>query len=938
MQKRLHVVLRLQNKLRMNMIKKALYIAFTSCFLTSHLESTIAVGDPAAAPGTTFSFNVGFAQYNENQNRPRLWLASSQTITDDRAKSYALSYIDQIPAEPIANPATGQQYFPTAWPMANPEGAFVFFYNPTTNLVETTNIPNPIYGEAFAFFDMFLNKPVFVMASDLSKVYYGYDIDHPPVGATQRFNKTELLLHDFGSGQNIATLLGANDGIYTAYSSGTFGTNTSYIAKFTQGALAQQGSEKPQPYLQLLAQEQVSVNTPALTNNGPNLASLGSSIALQNFATMTYAGVQAKANNGGASATGIMVVNTVLTEGVYSLSFTPIASSSVISSAFNTVVSAPSHQTIRIKNIAGMRTSTSLNYLIVARDRGTGPQSIYAVPLVSKPGDGYGQIADFTQISNAFGTNPPVFVQRTFDTVLTNPSQIQIDGAFSDQITVGGPIPLANGNIEDLYAVGDSVYIVIGSPYATGTQPGTFRSQAIFAQDGHIINWSPWTRVLGSDNPMLYSHVNKSFTSNFYVSDPTGSGTTFNTVSQTQWTAFQNLSTMFQYSTGAQGGVQGLFNFGQTTPGFNNAMSLLATTGFNNVTIGQTGSISGGNFKILNMTTSDVVTFTNVNNSGALVALELAHSGSNHWLFAGGATGLYVLTDNSTGCTQVGNFTSIANFNAGQTWKTVGDFSYIKKLIWDETFLYVLTPTTIYQIELDPNKFKENPSADLNAKKIMLSYNLFKNSYFLDLIIDHGFCIAGTTQGLYSFNITTNSTATNVAYIAIPDGLPAASQLIVIANSDTPQSNFKTTSNLVVLNNSFATQQARINRFVIEDETVIPFNDAILNDNANPNGIPTSFIKFEQYVSNYFTDGSWNLASNYFLGATQPKAVSSPSLLQIYSGVRNGASSSGSILHLSSAYVPAQFLKQTNMFLGITRESTSGAYIASGNFQARINA
>lgn len=935
MQKRLHVVLRLQNKLRMNMIKKALYIAFTSCFLTSHLESTIAVGDPVAAPGTTFSFNVGFAKYNENQNRLRLWLASSQVITDELAKPYALSYIDQIPAEPIANPATGQQYFPTAWPMANPEGAFVFFYNPTKNLVETTNIANPIYGQAFAFFEMFSNKPVFVMANDLSKLYYGYDIDHPPVGATQRFNKTELLLYDFGQGQNIASLLGAYDGIYAAYSSGTFGTSPSSIARFTQGALAQEDSEKPQPYLQLLASEPVSVSTPALTNGGSNLASLGSSITMQSFATMTYAGVQAKALNGGATATGIMVVNNVLTDGVYSILFTPIASSSVISPTFNTVVSAPSSQTIRIKNISGMKTSTSLNYLIVARDNGTGPQSIYAVPLVSKPGDGYGQIADFTQITNVFGVNPPMFAQRAFDSVLTDPSQIQIGGPYAEQITVGGSIPLANGNIQDLYTNGDSVYIVIGSPYATGTKPGTFQSQAIFAPEGHIISWTPWSRVMASDNPMIYSHVSKSTTSNFYVADVTGSGSRFNTVIQTQWTAYQNLSVMFQYSAGAQGGVQGLFNFGQTTPGFNNSMSLLATTGFNNVTVGQTGTAADGNFKVLDMQTSDVVTWKNINNSGALVALELAHSGANHWLFAAGVTGLYVLTDNTTGCTKIGDFTSVSDFNAGQTWKNVGDFSYIKKLIWDETFLYVLTPTALYQIELDPNKFKENPSVELNPKTITLSSNLSKNSYLLDLIIDNGFCIAGTTQGLYSYNVNTNNQITN---INIPDGLSAASQLFVVANSSKSQSNFKTLSNLIVLNNSFGTEQARINRFVIKDETVTPFNDALLNDNANPNGIPSSLIKFNQYVSNYFTDGSWNLASNYFLGTTQPKGVSSPSLLQLFSGLKNGESSSKVILHLSSAYVPAQYLKETNMFLGITRESTSGAYIASGNFPARINA
>lgn len=921
------------------MIKKALYIAFTSCFLASHLESTVAIGDPDAPAGATFSFNVGFAKFNQNDNRARLWIASGQTITNDAAKPFALCYIDQLTAEPIANPATGQQYFPTAWPMANPEAAFIFNYNQTTKLVESTTIPNPIYGAEFAFFDIFSNKPLFVMTGDLGKLYYGYEIDHPPVQAVQRFNKTELLLYNLGAGQTVASILGASDGIYAAYSSGTFGTDSSSIAKFLQSSQSQPDAAKPQPFLQMLATTPVSTSTPALTNSGADLASLGNSISLHGFSSMTYAGVQATAGSASdATATGIMIVNTAKIDETFSLTLTPIADSSVISTSFDTIVSVPSNQTVRIKNIASMSTSTSLNYLIAARDSGTGPQSIYAMPLVSNPGTGYGQIADFTQISNSFGVNPTTFSRRYFNTVLTDPAQIQIGGAYAQQISVGaGPIPLASGDIENLYTLGDSVYVVIGSSYAAGTQPGTFYSQAIFAQDGHIVGWSPWARILGSDSPMLYSHVSSTSSSDFYVADATGAGTTFNTVVQTQWTAYQNLSTMFQYSAGAKGGIQGIFNFGQTTPGFNNAMSLLATTGYNNVTLGQTGFVSGGYFQVLDMNTSSVVTFNNVNDNKALVALALAHSGANHWLFAGGVTGLTVLTDNTTGVTQAGNFTSVANFNAGQTWKQVGSFSYIKKLVWDETFLYVLTPKALYQITLDPNKFTENPTVELNPKIVIESKKLSQDPYFLDLIIDNGYCILGTTKGMYSFNVSSGEVS-DLTNIAIPDGLAAVSQLIPISSSTIPQSNFKAMSNLIVLNNSFGTQQARINRFTISNGTILPFNDSILNDKKNPEGIPTSLIRFNQYVSNYFTDGSWNFASNYFLGVTQPLGVQSPSLLQIYSTVKNGQSSSHIILHLASAYVPAQFLWQTNMFLGIIRETTSGACIASGNFTSRINA
>ena len=919
-------------------------IALTYCFFISDINATVIVGDPDATAGNTFSFNVGHAKHTEIERIGRLWMASGQAITNDAAKQYALSYAYQLPAESTTNPYTGKLYVPTAIPMANNQNAFLFSYNDTTKLVETTTTPNPIYGAHFSFFDIYTTKPVFILKNDLSTLYYGYDIEHQPVQTETKFDKTELLTYSLGTGQTASALLGSYDGIYLAYSVGTFGTDISNIAKFITNAQTQKNESKPQPYIQLLAQEQISINTQALLGGGAILSNLGENITLQGIATMTYAGVQATATIGpNNTAAGLMIVNTVEKDGKYSLNFSTIATDQALSKTFNTIVSSPSEQ-IRIKNITGMQTSTSLNYIIVARDNGTGPQNIYAAPLVSNPGTGFGQIADSSIISNNFSSNPPTFTKRTFTTPLTDPTQIQITGGspYLTQITVGGgTIPLSAEDITGLYAVGDSVYVVIGSQYdALGTKPGTFYSQAILAQDGHIVGWSPWARVIGSDNPMIYSNISSTTNSNYYVCDSTGAGTSFKTVEQTMWTTNQNLSNFFKYAWMAKGGTQGIFNFGQSTPGFNNEMSIIATTGFNNVALGQTGYTTpapSSEFKIKTITESDVVPFNDIGNSGAIVALEIADDSlNNHWLFAGGITGLYALTD-KFGVTKNGNFATVADFsNNGQTWNSVGNFTYIKKLISDKNFLYILTPTCLYQISLDPNKFINPTTTELNPIKILTSSQLSQSSYLLDIIIDNGFCILGTTNGMYSFNIE-NSTTKTLNKITIPSGLPAVTQLFVTSTSNTPQKSFKKLSNLHVLNNNFYNQQSRVNRFIISNSIIEPFNDSILNSDAQPNGIPTSFIRFNQYTSNWFTDGSWNLASNYFLGITE-QAPTSPSILQVFSNAKNGQSSSQIIIHLLSTYVPTEFLKNVNNFLGIIRESTSGACIASGNFPTRINA
>jgi hypothetical protein len=391
------------------------------------------------------------------------------------------------------------------------------------------------------------------------------------------------------------------------------------------------------------------------------------------------------------------------------------------------------------------------------------------------------------------------------------------------------------------------------------------------------------------------------------------------------------------------GGYQSIFNFGQDTAGFASSFSLLIGTGYSQTTFAQTAILNGSGYNsINNPVTIQTYAGTAMNDHEALIAAEIAYDANTdaHWIFVGGATGLSVLTDNTLGYTWDGDITALSQLapSATFTFKTVGDFSYIKKLVWDASsaYLYVLTSTELYQIALDANKFTQNPTVALNPQLILSSSQLCKNpAYFLDLIIDTGFCVLGTTNGLYTFNVN----GSTLQQITIPSGLPAASQLIVIASDPEPQRHFKTLSNLIVLNNTFGTQQARINRFVITNGVITPFNDFLTAQitGTTIQGIPTSLIKFDNYISNYFTDGTWNIASSYFLGLSQPYgSLTTPSALQLFSGIRTGFSSSQMILPMLSGYAPLKFITGANL-AGFVRESNSGSVIAYGSFQAQAN-
>lgn len=924
-------------------MKKVLYTAIFSAIATSQLQAPLVTGDPSAAAGETFSFDVGFASYDSgsDQSAPRLWVANNDPLMNtysNTVKHYGLSYIFQL----TSYVAPG--FTSSAIPMVNEEDATIYSFNGTT--VVTTKVPNPLWGGTFALFDVSVQKPTFVFTGSRNVVYAVQNIERPQPQTPKSNNVTQLLEYDFGAGEQVHAILPLGNEIFLSHSVGTFGVDaTSKITNLTRSSLVlssitdASGKEISQitaPYLKNTADTILDVNTTALSGNTNNIQTLGASTTFNFAFNVLYLGLDVRASAiANSCGTALVAINVVAdtAPNTHKINYTQLAPTSVMNNGINTVISATTNNRVRITNIAGLSTSTGLSYLIVAQDAGTGPQNIYALPIVGT-GNDTGKIADFTSIKNNYGS----ITSRQFDMLISDASQINPAGAFATQLQIGASIPpLSPGNsIKQLYAVGDSVYVVIDGAYATTVQkPGTFQSQAIFATDGHIIAWTPWTRVLGSDSPMNYSFIDGRTLTSFYIDHVT---TNFRAVYETTFTSSSNLAPLLQTA----GNIQGLFDFPQSTPGFNAQLSLMAATGFDSISIGQTGFFNAGSFMVKPMTPADVVSYssTNLNNQHALIAAELAYQAPlNHWLFVGGASGVSVLTFDGSGITWSGNLSGVSVLNSGQTWKKIGDFSFVKKLVWDKTnYLYILTSDNLYRIALDANKFTATPTVDLNPELVLQASSLSNlPNYFLDIIIDEGFCVIGTTNGMYSLDLSTSFPAQR---ITIPDGLPAVSRIIAIAPNLQPSKNFATLSNLYVLNNTFGTQQARINRFVINNKLITDFNDCLVPLKTNINqGMPSSFVKFDNYISNYYTDGTWNIASSYFLGINQPiGSIVTPLVQQLFANIRAGMSSSRLIMTMLSNYPNLPFTTGSTNLAGCVKESTSGSLVMFGNFPAHVNA
>ncbi len=919
-------------------MKKKLTILLLLTNYTHISYSKLVIGDPNAAPDTTFSFNIGFVKYEDRTETSfaRFWTATNDSnianMPND-TKKYGLSFVNQV-----------SSYIPQAvqikaTPMTNDGDAIIF--EAQDDVVVSPTEPNPIWGAAFNLFDVTMQKPIFVLQNQLNNLYSVHNIEHYDAPSTKE-NVTHLLRYNFGSGEEIKAIKGFINGIYTAYSQGDFGTTTSNIALLERSqAQDSNNANAASPYLKLLASSPVSVNTRALLGNSSNpaLASLGTSIGLDVVASKVFFYTQATAAANGIAIPIAQIFVSKDTTGSKILLFGSIAPENVLPTTFDTAISAKSGNQIRITAAKYMLTSTSLPYMIVARDSGTGPQTIYALPLASK-GVHAGMIADFSSVKTKFGSLNPIFSERYFTNVLSDPSQIAIENnPLANQLQVGGSstLPINGADIQKIYTVGDSVYAVIAQEYDTNNAPGTYQSQAIFAPEGYIIGWTPWTRVLGSEQQMNYSFVDSKYLTGSYVAARTSSSNPeFKSMYQTVFTATSNLSAFLTAAQGGVGGIQGLFNFNQYTPGFNNSLSMLISTAFNKVALGQTGYSDSGVFKI--MQNPEVIGFSTekINNQGPLIAAEIAHDAqNNHYVFAGGANGISILTDNTTGVSWNGNLSSVNDLSSDQiTWKKLGDFSFVKKLIWDTNYIYILTSNNLYRIKLDPNKFTLNPTEQLNVELVLKGTVVGATTYFLDAIIDNGYCLLGTTSGLYRFSNN------NLLKITIPGGLPAVSQILAIAPNNNASHSFKDLSNIVILNGTFGTQQSKIYRFAVQDELIKMLPDTLVATASNlSQGIPSAFVTFDNFISSYFTDGSWNTAQSYYLGPNQPEnSVTTPFVIQLQAGIHSGQSSSMVIMPSMTTQAQFPFLRITGNILNMIRETTSGAVIVAGEFEAHTNA
>jgi hypothetical protein len=425
---------------------------------------------------------------------------------------------------------------------------------------------------------------------------------------------------------------------------------------------------------------------------------------------------------------------------------------------------------------------------------------------------------------------------------------------------------------------------------------------------------------------------------------------TINTAKQTVWglgslTGLADLvtlvSTLFPQCSG---GVQGFFDLPPNTPGLFD-ISMFIATGLNQVLLVESGEVTagvlepnGGDFS------TDLQQFTNgqittnfpipdvktlsisggvLSDIGPIIVATLGVNNNTNqgYLFVGGAYGLAVLaqTDGSGWSTLTGLGKQFDGLTSGMQFIALGDYSFVRKLIFDNGFLYVLTDTQLDRIDIAASDFATNTLSVVTVATLSDVAQTTAGT-LLDLLVSGKFALIGTSTGLWrvgnSADIRTATDSADVAWtqVTIPEGVPVVQYMQAISDSSLANSWAEGVGNIYVNDAYRGFDWAQVNRYTIADVTTDPItNNTILPlPDMLVQNILTAFRAFNGFRNIIMYDGA-DLFSTRDRFQVTPPAVYDWELT-----------------------LPLNIAKGS-IISSIVRSSASGAWIVSGDFGLRVN-
>ncbi len=838
---------------------------------------------------------------------------------------------------------------------------------------------NPLFNAPISFLSLLESQGLVAVTPDRKNNIYLVDTDkltNPSLRAIQ--NITDASGKEVANG--IVGLAAGNKIFIFAGVRGKgqdqFGKGNSGIVPLVAGTIIEVKEEEEQIKQEVIAQfdAPAPLNTSsAVVKIQNDLTQIGDIVDLHWDVVLNrlYIALRVEAGNNPGDGARALVVGRMRNN---KLELKEIAPSTILGADQNEIVGTiGANAQVSLHKVRTLWTSTRLNYVILLGGNGdpsATQRTIFALPVVSnvRNTELNGTLAkkDADPVATFSGKKPSNFLRRGFVTPATNNEDIFTTTDNSDNIPArigGGPVPF--GDVVDMFVQGDAVFVAVGNA-VQGQKPGLFHSQALFDATGRIKGWTAWQRVAGTTDQIFGAALDPA-QGNFILMSRSDDQNIM-TIKRTVWghgdeEGLQLLTNLlgseFQQENA---GIHGLVNFSQETPGLNN-ISLLIATGLRKIMLIESGQVNaetgmfcpnGGDFAT-NKQSFQNGTITNNNNASRTIAIaggalndiasidtaEIAQSGSNGWLFIGGAGGLAILSqedgqgwDTNTGALGPA-FTGLTE---GMSFKIIGDYSLVRKIIFDESdagsFLYILTDKQLDRIDLEQKNVGIG-NIEVVTLATVSDVPLDSNTAFLDCIVSEKFALLATNNGLLRVgNDRDIRTATQIADVGwtsviLPEGQRAVIQLFVISATGRQQDVARGAGGVLYVLNAFSgTNRAQINRFSImnivdralDDSIIQPLPDFFIED------IPSYFVNFGLFRNAFTTDGS------LFFHAHDRDANEDPLLMLLPPGVRTG----DRFTALRSSSIPLD-LKGTSHIKPIIRNTASGSWLVAGDFGLRVN-
>ena len=821
-----------------------------------------------------------------------------------------------------------------------------------------TESDNPIYDGTVSYLSLMGRLPALVLAT--RNVAYL----HP---ATTGANQTLCLLENGANGSQLSVntvklhdanatladtngirgIAGSPNGyIFAAVSpnSGAFGATDSGIA------VVKRGESDLTP---VDATTGLAGNRARVVNGGTNVT-IHDHVAMHWDSTLQrlFVGLEVSRTSGTATGYGLLVGRLETDKPQLTLDYA-LPASAIGTNEVDKIIAFnhnATNYTTQIYNIKTMHTSTGKSYVIVNGNVSTGTPlqtKVFALPIVRK------QYSDIDVSVEKIG-------KITDNDSITQAEPLTLETKMTTQSDNAAKVGrgLTPDNVQDMFVVGDSVFVCCAHTTDKDKQ-GIFQSTALFNKDGLIQEWTSWQRAMGAIDKVKGAAMDTGNGQFWYLTETTNP---YDTIKATQWgqkdaTVLGSLRTKLEDEfTQETGGIHQLFNFDEQTVGFNSSnFALTVATGYQKAVLIQTGKVSAGafiptlgtDFNSVNIGTNvKVKTDTAVQDIGSLCCAEVSRSNAANkgWIFVGGYNGVAVLRNGSdgNGWDGLAGLAALATLDSF-TFKTIGSFKHVHKLVCDGTYLYVLTPSALHRIEMTANKFKDtNPDAlgaEIIAQPTYADLTTCDaNDSLLDFIISSKLGLLATTGGLYrtsnGYNIGDGAVNNAREWTEVQTTVDSQSYTIGPITHLYPvsknKSSFALGGNLYIVAGNISTDLSSIFRFTIADTSASAIDSNTVQQIAEQKSLSTDnnrdhFYNIGEFRSAFATDGALGFHA-------LPKHFGRNTSVRKINMFSNSISIRG-----NEAVLPLS-LPAASYNTGIpTKSSGSGAWMVPGDYGIRIN-